>query len=444
MSKSLQLRSLDIEKYTKFVCDRQPSVQELQTIFESYIKNFHSTHIALSIPLDSNEGFLKRTYIPSPLTIDSFTDTCIEIVHNLGVNVYFKGTFCGVENLYDFGYDKTTPIGTIDDSREDTWMGKISQWLDIHAKNIRKEDIFGIIPDITSHVSGNNSFLSNIYENENVNLQANFLTFYTELAKLYESKGIKLGNYSSNLYKDIISGWIPSFIFDLTGIMSITYSNNGESPQELERIFNELYLQFHQPIFLNGWSLPKESLITTNIDLKAQEYFNVFARLRDKGILIGMDYFDGLNFDEGVLTDNNLNEEGKLLKEFYAQNVIEQIGIKPKEIDQIVTKPIGDAKKEVKIPKKKRGRKKKSTHPEAPKPTPQPPISIEHPVVSKIHKYKRVNYFLFLEMLSYMVGGLILTVVTVSFMGIKFDVTILIMQIIYTLLVIILYKLTTM
>jgi len=385
--KSLQFKSIDLSKYNELTVDKQPTAEEIKTIVEAYVNYLHPTHVAIAVPLDQNEDFLAHRHVPSPLTVDEFTRAWIDAIHETGTNVYLKGTFCGIKNMYDFGFDKTTPPGTADTAAFDngnTWMGRTYQWLNMHLGSIKQNDILGIIPDTTSALKENNLFLPK--SSQQSNQQAEFLSFFLELKKLCDLmtafKKVNTG-LTSNMYEDIASGWIPGFSFGFTGNLSISYYNKGQSPQEIEQQLNEFYTLYHLPIFLNGWSMPPSSLLVTDPNLVATEYFETFSRLREKGILTGVNYNDGLDFSDGIFTDNKLNAQGELLSAFFDQGGQTQPNpeLKKKEepiakvngvhVSEIKEKPIEVVSEEVKPselleglkPKAKSKRKKKIEEP---------------------------------------------------------------------------------
>lgn len=393
-AKKLQFSSIDLLKYTEQVIDKQPSEPEIQEIVRLYAEALHPTHIAIAIPLDQNAEFLAHGHVPSPLTVDEFTRVWINAIHNAGINVYFKGTFSGVKGMYDFGFDKLTPIGTAETALTDgnkTWMGRVYQWLSVHLSNMKPGDMIGIVPEGTLHAFDPDFFLP-----LQPNPQTDYLNFYVELKKLCDAvttviKPIYTG-YSSNLYKDIANLWIPSFLYDLVGIMSVDYYSNDQTPNSMEKDLNDLYGMYRQPIYLSEWSIPPSSVVTTDINNKMQEFFEAFARLRDKGILVGLNYFDGLDFSEGVLTDNILNDKGILVKTFFAlggenqpnpdlvkkeEPVVEPqtVEANPPVTINIEQKPSGDSSVEASVPiqsvKKTRTKQRKTIK------TPRETINVE-------------------------------------------------------------------
>lgn len=319
-ARKLQFSSIDLLKYTEQVIDKQPTEPDIKEIVRVYTEALHPTHVAIAVPLDQNAQFLAHGHVPAPLTVDEFTRVWVDAIHEAGYSVYFRGTFSGIRGLYDFGFDKFTPIGTADTAITDgdkTWMGRIYQWLNVHLSNMRPGDMIGIVPEGTLTAFSPDFFLP-----LQPNAQTDYLNFYVELKKLCDTvsapiKPVHTG-FSSNIYKDIINLWIPSFLYDLVGIMSVGYHGDEQTPNEMEKALNDLYTQYRQPIFLSEWSIPPSSVETEDVNNKMQEYFEAFVRLRDKGILVGLNYFDGLDFMEGVFTGNTLNGKGVLVKKFYA------------------------------------------------------------------------------------------------------------------------------
>jgi len=355
--KPLPFKSIDLFKYTELIVDKQPTEAEINAIVQSYVATLQPTHIAISIPLDSNADFLAHGYVPAPLMIEDFTRVWIEAIHRAGVNVYYRGTFSGIKNMYDFGFDKTTPLGSADTAMSDgqtTWIGKASHWLNTHLGSIQTGDIIGIMPDATLNAFDGNFFLPPL---DGITPQMQYLSLNIELKKLSDMmtapiKGVHTG-YTANLYKDIMSGWIP-YIYgsDVNKVVAIDYDQEM-SPLDLEKGVNDLFNEFREPIFISKFSVPLISLSTNDINLKASEYFETFARLRDKGLLVGVNYFDGIEYNEGIFSiDVNYNTiigpEGNLVIDFFKKS-----GATPphpqSDSIQVETKPITIEPKKPKV-----------------------------------------------------------------------------------------------
>lgn len=435
--KPLQIKSIDLAKYTELIVDKQPTEPEIKTIIQSYVDTIHPTHISIAIPLDQNAEFLARGHVPAPLTIDEFTRVWINAIHKAGVNVYFRGTFSGMKNLYDFGFDKETPVGYADTALHDggtTWMGRVFQWLNTHLGSFKQGDIIGIIPDATW-----NAFDGTFFLPTDPNPQSNFLNFFIELKNLCDAltqmssaptPQIYTG-FSSNIYKDIVSGWIPSFLYDLVGVMSVDYYGAAQTPVEIEKALNDLYSEFHAPIFLSEWSIPPSSINATDIDNSIQEFFEAFARLREKGILLGVNYFDGVDFNEGVFTDNKLNEQGKLLSNFFDQTGRTEPNLILMEEEKIPTPKIEvteikiEQKPTPKIVQPAKKTRKKAT------PVKKPVVKERTEVTIKLKK--EIDYVRIIDTGIYMILGASLTVGTTFLFHIDFGNLLPYAMIVYTL-----------
>jgi hypothetical protein len=66
-------------KLAKDVVNNQPSDATMATIVAS-LKSLHTTHIAFSVPMNSNVDFIARGNNPNPRTVDPVLDSNVRPV----------------------------------------------------------------------------------------------------------------------------------------------------------------------------------------------------------------------------------------------------------------------------------------------------------------------------------------------------------------------------
>jgi hypothetical protein len=112
----LTYRVLDTMKWNKDTMRSQPSRATIDQVV-TVIASMNLTHIAVAIPMDGNADYTAAgVSLPSPKTATAFTKDWFDSIHLAGKKVFFRGTSCGMEGIYDFtrlvGGDRI-PVGSL-------------------------------------------------------------------------------------------------------------------------------------------------------------------------------------------------------------------------------------------------------------------------------------------------------------------------------------------
>lgn len=165
----LKYRSIDVMKLTKdFTINDQLSRTQKQAVISTLFLNFNLTHIAISVPLDTDADYIPSGIVPVPGTVVSEVQEWCDVIHGAGLGVIFRGDYNELER------DNTTanwnfilavgvnrfPRGSAASAATDgrtTWLGKLYQLIVNNPTWYQDGDIFAPMPERTEN---NTEFVS--------------------------------------------------------------------------------------------------------------------------------------------------------------------------------------------------------------------------------------------------------------------------------------------
>ncbi|MGE0126678.1 MAG: hypothetical protein AB7U82_01140 [Blastocatellales bacterium] len=304
--------------------------------------------LAHSIPMDSNAKFVAAGTTPSPRTIEAEVQDWLDVIHaqtsfwGQSLNVLHRGTFCGVENIWGFAFDKTTPIGTAASAASDgdsTWCGRYYNYLyNIVGNRVINGDIFAPIPEGTTHAFDGNFFVSS---------QNNYHTLFSEFRTITNTyaaaKGVSVVFMSHNNFSELYSGWLFGSMFTDQGFAGADYYGQvqGTLYNRVEDYITD-WLAIHngghgnaagKPLFWGEWgdisgnAMPSADAATIEKRLAwlIRYYKAVRDNLVDPGKMVGYNYWGGwegqntsllYKTGSGASSQYFLNARGKILAAF--------------------------------------------------------------------------------------------------------------------------------
>jgi hypothetical protein len=323
------VRSIDVMKYTKDLVRNQQSDSEINAIVSAIANGLHPTHIAISVPMDESEAYPNPK--PAPRTAAEFTKAWADAIHSQGINIIWRGTWSGLEGLYNFPKQVGTnrfPTGTVESAATDgetTWLGKTYDYIINHPDFFESGDIWAPLPERTEDIfQDSTSFLP--YSSPGI--QANYVAFYNDLKIVSDEAFQQIGKtvmtgWTANNYTEAASGWLDNSLFDTAGIISIDHYGGTHTVSEMESNLRDLYEQKHHPIFLQEWGdYWNQKLDLPNRIAYLLDMYGMLEQLSDEGILTGFNYWGGWdNSAEGILkkvgSQYQLNERGIILAGFF-------------------------------------------------------------------------------------------------------------------------------
>lgn len=139
--------SFDPMKIQKDVMASQPSQTLITNVLSVVRNNFPgTTHIALSVPLNSTAQFKQYGTTPSPLTVEAFTDLWLDAIHNAGYSAIIRTTDCNMEQIYNFPLISQPPA---------YWITEATDWLSTHKAHLKNNDIAAFFPEADGHINYN-------------------------------------------------------------------------------------------------------------------------------------------------------------------------------------------------------------------------------------------------------------------------------------------------
>jgi hypothetical protein len=338
------ISSVDVMKYTKDTVINQPSSAEIESIVSAITKNIKPKYIAISIPLDDSTDYPPESK-PSPGSAIQFQQKWTDTIHAQRVSVIFRGTFSGIEGIYNFpklvGADRY-PAGTISSAATDgnsTWLGKIYKFILDNPDVFADGDIWALLPERTEGIfSDESSFLA--YDRD---IQQTYPQFFLDLNAVSAAAFKKINKkvitgMSANNFSEVKSGWLSPELYNSSGLIVVDHYGITHTPQEMESDLTDAYKKYGKPIFLQEWGdYWNKNLNEPERKVYLQSMYAVFKKLADAKILAGFNYWGGWeNNSEGILAKNgngfSINPRGQMLADFFAS-------LDPKESLDPIKKP---------------------------------------------------------------------------------------------------------
>jgi len=273
-------------KLAKDVVNNQPSDATMATIVAS-LKSLHTTHIAFSVPMNSNVDFIARDNNPNPRTVEQFTAAWANAIHNAGLGVLWRGTFSEFEiggnlantpvagahtviGLYNFPFyvagDPANGAYAGGMQTQQWWLNKMTEAITRLASYgaFKSGDIFAPLPEPQS----NHNFWDTKWNFLGINNQPDvYGSFFTSLKSSEDNAfasarvpGIITGWTSDNGSMFLSAGaggghWYPLALAALIShIVTDHYGSDGcggypvHSAQEMDCGPRDMYSNYRQPI----------------------------------------------------------------------------------------------------------------------------------------------------------------------------------------------------
>lgn len=305
----ITIRSIDVMKLSKDNVNNQISPSEIDQIFTIYKTNYPSlTHIAIAVPLNSNDEFKAHGNNPSPLAVEDYEKLWVEKIHANGWGVLFRGTFCDTEGLYNF------PITKADGQ---TWQAKALAYVERITPQLQANDIIGILPESTENAFNGNLFLTGSMPND---YNIFFVNLIGEIKKIIP-QGVKV--YITNNWTELNSGWAGGIPSAMGAVVQDDYQQTIDAQKAN---IESSHSKYSLPVFVQEWG---------NIWNSDPTLYSQMATLfSSEPNLIGINWWCGWDTpNEGILTHANgtwtLNDKGKALIPFFSSGTTPPESIPP-------------------------------------------------------------------------------------------------------------------
>lgn len=331
---------IDTMKLNKDLVRNQLSDEEIAA-YIAPLAEMNITHIAISTPMDETADYISEgVAIPMPRTAANHTKAWCDAIHAAGKKVLFRGTFCGIEGIYDFEQKvgaSRFPAGTAASAAADgqtTWLGKVDDWIKNHTDFWENGDIFAPIPERTDGIFNDaTAFLPDTGSG----IQANYAQFFIDLNAVAAAAFSSIGKsvtcgFTSNNYTEVASGWINNSLFTDAGIVAIDHYGTTHTVTEMDTDLRAVYAAKNLPIFLQEWSdywSEGDGLTVDERIAYLKDFYEMLAVLIGEGKLTGFNYWGGWvgGTGEGILESDGaggyqLNTHGQLLKACLSQFIL--------------------------------------------------------------------------------------------------------------------------
>lgn len=337
--RKLYIKGVDVMKLSKDTVAGQLATSAKQQLMLC-LSALGATHVAISVPMDTDAQMADYGNTPSPRTISGETRDWIDVIHNAGMKVMHRGTFSGTENIYSFPYNKygtvsAIAIGTTSGAAaagETSWNGKIYRYINSTVGEDRwlDGDVFSPIPEATSHAFDGNQFW--VSTDSTNNYASAFNTFKATADGLFSSYGVEVPFVTFHNYSEVASGWIPQWFFTNQGYVGFDYYGQAQGAG-LNSVANYLTdlnaISAKGTLFQGEWGdIAGEALPTPTTINERLGYLSAFyTMLRDNFVnnqkMVGFNYWGGWSGQNTSLLYANsagnldLNARGKMLSNFY-------------------------------------------------------------------------------------------------------------------------------
>lgn len=227
--RNLTYKSIDVMKKSKDVITAQLPLQEKQNLVQCLASAGANT-IAISVPMDDSGVFPLRGIKVQPKKIEAETQEWCDVIHQQGLKVMHRGTFCGVENIYNMPFDQNTPMGNAASAQRDgsgTWCGRWFRYLYNHVgTHVVQGDIFAPIPEGATHAFDGHWFA----KSRDAYAQM-FIDFHAILNAYAASRGISLVFMMQENFSEVASGWMPRNVLQDAGVVALDYYGQRTNDQ---------------------------------------------------------------------------------------------------------------------------------------------------------------------------------------------------------------------
>jgi hypothetical protein len=321
-------------KLCKDTINSQPSDTLCQNIINLVKNNFPGvTHIAISVPLNSNSDFTSHGNKPSPRTPEAFTDFLLDTIHNAGYNVIIRATDCYGEGIYNFSFQPNNAIH---------WINEAIVHLTIHKAHFKNGDIAAYFPEFEGQ---NNGFGSNVTDS----WDAFYKGLITAINQWSVSNGIQISSYTTINESEANSGWYSQdivqaqkgFVVDYYPDVNIT--NESQWIANLKSTVDNLHNKYGAksfPVFIQETAdtrNPQNGLTQiANPQMLADCFTQVIYPYLQSGELNGINFWNLFDTpQEGIVTISgnsvSLNPKGQALAKAF-QSVVSPTPIPPNPI----------------------------------------------------------------------------------------------------------------
>lgn len=193
------------------------------------------THFFVHLPMDTdaqmqaNYSSYSANY--NLMTLEQYTQAWCDAIHNAGMKVVHRGTWCGIKNEYGFAYvtyggGNFVALGSTSDAAGETsYCAKMKRYLatNVGASHIESGDIFAPISECTEYLSN----ASQIWFDTSGGTQAGLQTFFTTLHTVVSNYGTSIGKsldfFTIVNYSEYNSGYLGSTLPADTNHIAIDY-----------------------------------------------------------------------------------------------------------------------------------------------------------------------------------------------------------------------------
>ena len=328
-------------KLCKDTVNGQPSDTLIQNILDLVKNNFPGvTHIAISVPLNSDADFVSHGNEPSPRTPEAFTDFLLDTIHGAGYNAIIRATDCYGEGIYSFPFQPNTA---------QHWINEATAHLTAHKAHLKNGDIAAYFPEFEGQ---NNGFGANVTDSWN--------NFYKGLITAVEgwstTNGIAITSYTTINESEANSGWYGQDIVAAQKGFVVDYYPDANITDETAWIanlkstidnLNNKYGPKSFPVFIQETADTRNpntgATQQTNPQMLADAFTQVIHPYLQSGELNGINFWNLFSTpQEGILTiDGNsvsLNPKGEALAKAF-QTVVSPTPTPPTPVPPVPPTP---------------------------------------------------------------------------------------------------------
>jgi hypothetical protein len=313
MSKIL---SLDMMKLCKDTVNNQPSDTLFQNIINLVKNNFPGiTHIAISVPINSDSDFKAHENSPAPRTPEAFTDFLLDTIHNAGYNVIIRATDCYGEGIYNFPFQPSSATH---------WINEATAHLTTHKAHLKNGDIAAYFPEFEGQ---NNGFGANVTDSWN----AFYKGLITAISQWSIQNDISIESFTTINESEASSGWYSEDIVKAQDGFVVDYYPDANITDaatwiaNLKTIIDNLYNKYGSAsfsVFLQETADTRNptngSTQTSDSQMLADAFTQVIYPYLQSGQLNGINFWNLFDTpQEGIVTIDgdsvSLNAKGQAL-----------------------------------------------------------------------------------------------------------------------------------